>query len=215
MPEGSRGARSAASNRWRPVNPGARTPSAAAQDATMSAAYCNRLSRQRGTSPTVGGMSSTGKVRSIAVGSAAGLAAAGLWGTSVALAPPVPGNAVVAMLAIFTAMAAVGRLRLGRSGVVAALTAGWVGSWLIFVAVAVMMPRVPDRWVPTIVTQAMNPAANVRESRIEAVDPYVLPLVLGFLMALALVVALLPRIHRRLLALAMPPVQPSPVAQVR
>ena len=118
-------------------------------------------------------------------------------------------------MAIFTAMAAAGWLRRGRSGTVAALTAGWVGSWLVFVAVDVMMRLVPDRWVPTIVTQAMSPADNVRESRIEAVDPYVLPLFLGAVMALALVVALLPRVHRRLLAWAVPPVQPSPVPQVR
>jgi hypothetical protein len=160
-------------------------------------------------------MSSSGRVRSIVVGAAAGVGAMALWGASVALAPPVPADAVVATVAVFTAMAAAGWVRRGRSGLVAALTAGWVGSWLIFVAVDVMMPMVPDRWVPTIVTQAMNPAANIRESRIEAVDPYVLPLFLGALMALALVVALLPRLKRRLLAWAMPPVQPSPVAQVR
>jgi hypothetical protein len=160
-------------------------------------------------------MSSSRRVRSVAVGGAAGLGAAALWGASVALAPPVPGDAIVATLAVCTAMAAAGWLRRGRSGIVAALTAGWVGSWVIFVAVDVMMPLVPDRWVPTIVTQAMNPAANIRESRIETVDPYVLPLFLGTVFALALVVALLPRVHRRLLDWAVPPVQSSPVAQVR
>ena len=160
-------------------------------------------------------MSSSQRARSTAVGGAAGLGAAALWGASVAVAPPVPADAIVATVAVFTAMAAAGWLRRGRSCVVAALTAGWVGSWMVFVAVDVMMPLVPDRWVPTIVTQAMDPAANIRESRIEAVDPYVLPLFLGALMAVALVVALLPRVHRRLLAWVMPPVQPSPVAQVR
>ena len=160
-------------------------------------------------------MSSSRRVRSVAVGGSAGLGAAALWGASVALAPPVPGDVVVATLAVFTAMGAAGWLRRGRSGIVAALTAGWVGSWLIFVAVDVMMRLVPDRWVPAIVTQAMSPAANVRESRIEAVDPYVAVLFLGALMGLALAVALLPRVHRRLLAWAIPPVHPSPVPQVR
>ncbi len=160
-------------------------------------------------------MGGSRRVRSVAVGAGAGVAAAGIWGATVALAPPVPGNAVAATSLVLLAMGAAGWLRRGRSGVVATLTAGWVGSWLIFLAVDVMMPMVPDRWVPAIVTVAMNPAANVRESRIEAVDPYVLPLFLGALMVLALVVAFLPRVHRRLLAWAMPPVQPSPVAPIR
>ena len=151
----------------------------------------------------------------MAVGGAAGVGAAALWGASVALGPPVPGDAVVATLTVFTAMAAAGWLRRGRSGIVAALSAGWVGSWVIFVAVDVLMRLVPDRWVPAIVTQAMNPAANIRESRIEAVDPYVALLLLGALTGVALVVALLPRIHRRLLAWAVPSVHASPVTQVR
>ena len=160
-------------------------------------------------------MSSSRRVRSVAVGGAAGVGAAALWGASVALAPPVPGDAVVATLAVFSAMAVAGWLRRGRSGIVAALTAGWVGSWLSFAAVDVLMRLVPDRWVPSIVTQAMSPAANVRESRIEAVDPYVALLVLGALTGAALVVALLPRVHRRLLAWVVPPVPAPPVPQVR
>lgn len=155
------------------------------------------------------------RVRSVVVGAGAGVAAAALWGATAWLAPPVPGNAVLATLAVFTAVAAAGWLRRRRSGVVAALTAGFVGSWIIVVAVALIMPLVPDRWVPTIVTVAMNPAANVRESRIEAVDPYIALLFLGTVMGMALVVALLPRLHRRLLAWLVPPVHPSPVPQVR
>ncbi|MEO6413385.1 MAG: hypothetical protein ABIO48_12445 [Pedococcus sp.] len=160
-------------------------------------------------------MSSSRRVRSVAVGAAAGVGAAALWGASVALAPPVPGDAVVATLTVFTAMAVAGWFRRGRSGIVAALSAGWVGSWVIFVAVDVMMRLVSDRWVPSIVTQAMNPAANVRESRIEAVDPYVALLFLGALTGVALLVALLPRVHRRILAWVVPPVHASPVPQVR
>ncbi len=160
-------------------------------------------------------MGSSGRFRSVAVGGAAGVGAAALWGASVVVAPPVPGDAVVATLTVFMAMATAGWLRRGRSGIVAALTAGWVGAWAIFVAVDVMMRTVPDRWVPAIVTQAMSPADNVRESRIEAVDPYVALLFLGALTGVALVVALLPRVHRRLLAWAVPPVHPSPVPQVR
>lgn len=126
-----------------------------------------------------------------------------------------PSDPILATLTVFTAMAAAGRMRRGRSGIVATLTAGLVGSWLIVSAVGVMMPLVPDRWVPTIVTVAISPAANIRESRIETVDPYIALLFLGTLMGLALVVALLPRVHQRLLAWAVPPVRPSPVPQVR
>ena len=139
--------------------------------------------------------------------------AATAWGATVWLAPPVPGNAVLATMAVSTATATAGWLRRGRSGIVAALTAGFVGSWVIVGAVDAMMPRVPDRWVPTIVTVAMNPAANVRESRIETVDPYVALLFLGALMGIALVVALVPVLHRRLLTWLVPPVHPAPVPQ--
>jgi hypothetical protein len=149
------------------------------------------------------------------VGAAAGLGAAALWGATVALSPPVPSSAVGATLAVLAGAAAAGWLRRGRSSLVAALSAGWVGSWVVVVAVDVLVRLVPDRWVPSIVTQAMNPAANVRESRIEAVDPYVSVLFLGTLMGLALVVALLPRVQRRLMARILPPVQPSPQPQVR
>jgi uncharacterized membrane protein YeaQ/YmgE (transglycosylase-associated protein family) len=138
-----------------------------------------------------------------------------VWGATVALSPPVPGSAAGATLAVLAGTAAAGWLHRGRSGLVAALTAGWVGSWVVVVAVDVLMHLVPDRWVPSIVTQATDPAANVRESRIEAVDPYVSVLFLGTLMGLALVVALLPRVQRRLMARLLPPVQPSPQPQVR
>ena len=152
---------------------------------------------------------------SVATGAGAGVAAAVCWGVTVALSPPVPGNTVLATVLVFLAMAAAGWSRRGRSGVVATLAAGLVGSWLVLGAVAVMMPVVPDRWVPVIVTEAIDPAANVRESRIETVDPYIALLFLGTLMGIALVVALLPSVNRRLLAWLAPPVQPSPLPQVR
>jgi len=160
-------------------------------------------------------MEKSRRVRSLVVGGGAGLVAAALWGVTVWLAPPVPGNAALATTVVFTAVAAAGWLRRGRSGVVAALTAGFVGAWAIVTALDVMMPLVPDRWVPRIVTVAMTPADNLSQSRIETVDPYIALLFLGTLMGLALVVALLPRVHRRLATWLLPPVHPSPVPQVR
>jgi hypothetical protein len=135
--------------------------------------------------------------------------AAATWGATVWLSPPVPGDALLATVVVLTAMAVAGSIRRGRAAVVAALTAGFVGSWAVVLAVDVMMPLVPDRWVPSIVTMAMTPAANVRESRIETVDPYIALLFLGTVMGVALVVALVPSLHRRLPTWLVPPVDPQ------
>jgi hypothetical protein len=109
---------------------------------------------------------------------ALGLGATGVWLLVVALVPPVPANAALALLLLASAMVvAAGRLRTRRD-VVSALTAGVVTAAGTVTAVVVLMPRVPDRWVPPVVTVALTPADNLAQSRIETVDPYVL---IGFL----------------------------------
>lgn len=136
--------------------------------------------------------------RGLAVGAAFGLGAASVWLLAVAMNPPVPGNAALASLLVFAAVAAAAYF--SRRGDLrgAALTAGTIASLSIVVLVGALMSVVPDRWVPQIVTVAMTPAANVSESRIETSDPYVALLLLGSLFGVALIITFVPGVASRL-----------------
>lgn len=152
--------------------------------------------------------------RGLTAGAAFGLGAAGVWLLVVAVRPPVPGNAALATMLVFAAMAGAGysSRRAGRVG--APLTAGTIGSLSIVVSVASLMSVVPDRWVPQIVTMAMTPAANVSESRIETADPYIGLLMLGALFGAVLVITFVPGLARRLERLFEAPAAPVPALEV-
>ena len=64
--------------------------------------------------------------------------------------------------------------------------------------VAALRNRVDASWVPPLVTAAMSPADNVRESRVEMVDPYVALWALALPLCAGLVVASSGRLRRRL-----------------
>jgi hypothetical protein len=151
----------------------------------------------------------------VATGGAVGLAGTAVWLALVALRPPVPSDPWGAAFVVVAAMAAAAWLTRFRQPWIGALGAGVASSWSVVVAVGVLMDVVPDRWVPVIVTQGITPADNVRESRIEAVDPYVVIALWGFLMAIALVLLLTPPLARRIRFWLMPPIPASPPPQVR
>jgi hypothetical protein len=166
-----------------------------------------------GIQAVTAGPNATGR-RGLAAGAAFGLGAAGVWLLVVAVRPPVPGNAALATLLVFAAVAAAGywSRRAGRVG--AALTAGTIGSLSIVLSVGSLMSLVPDRWVPQIVTVAMTPAANVSESRIETADPYVALLLLGALFGAILVITFVPGLARRLERLFEASVAQAPALEV-
>jgi hypothetical protein len=155
------------------------------------------------------------RVWSVLVGAGAGLLGTAVWLGTVALAPPVPGNALGATALVLVSMAAAGWLARHRARWTAVLAAGAVGSWSVVAAVVILLRVVSDRWVPSIVTQAMTPADNVRESRIETVDPYVGLGFLGLVLTLGLVVALQPGLARRIGHWLVPPVGSAPAPQAR
>ncbi len=148
-------------------------------------------------------------------GAVLGLGALAAWLGAVAVAPPVPANALLATAIVLAAMIVAALLHRGPAAAVAGLTAGVVGSLAVFASLVVLMPRLPDRWVPSIVTVALTPADNVRESRIETVDPYVALLGLGALMLAGLVLALVMRSWPRLRRWMFGPEPAAPVPQVR
>lgn len=160
-------------------------------------------------------MRTSARVWSVLVGTGAGVLGTATWLGTVALAPPVPSNALGATGLVLVSMAAAWWFARHRAPWTASLAAGAVGCWMVVGSVVELMRVVPDRWVPSIVTQAMTPADNVRESRIETVDPYVGLGFLGLVLLVGLVVALRPRLARRIGHWLVPPVGTAPAPLVR
>lgn len=154
------------------------------------------------------------RLRSLLLGALAGALATTAWLGLVAVFPPVPANAVGAMLLVLLAMALAGWATRRGDPWVAGLTAGVVGCWSLVALVAILMPVVPDPWVPHVVTAAMTPADNVRESRIETVDPYVALALVGIVLGAGLVLALSRATAGRIRRWLVPPVT-TPHPQVR
>jgi hypothetical protein len=152
----------------------------------------------------------------LAAGAGFGLGGAALWAAVVAVAPPVPGNVGLATVVVLASMALAASWAGLRGLLVTVLTAGIVSSLSILATVAAIADVVPDRWVPQLVTVAVGPAAAVRESRSEMVDPYFALAFLAVFLVAVMVVTTAPPVSRRMVAWASGgPVQGQPAARVR
>jgi hypothetical protein len=132
--------------------------------------------------------------RALRTGIAVGLAAAAGYLAIVLVVPPMPATATWGVLVSVVAGVVAGVLCSGheqavQAGLVAALT-----SSVTVVAVADMLMRFgPTALVPDLVPAALTSRDNVAQSRIEAADPYVLVLALGFVAAAVLIATSLRR----------------------
>jgi hypothetical protein len=129
----------------------------------------------------------TTRLRLTATGCAT--AAALTWLLAVAAAPPIPPSTGWALA--LTAVAAVAALLMNSAtagrALLAALLSAALASALIFCAVALLARFGPDAAIPPLTPYA-PPPTRVSESRIELIDPYMLLLALGGLLATALAI---------------------------
>src|SRR5207248_11024029 len=129
----------------------------------------------------------TGRI--LVAGGGAGAAAAA-WTVRVVRAPPIPDDATpaVELVVIGMAVAAVGagggRGALGR--VLAAACAGMMAALLIVDVVAVLTAFGSPRFIPDLAPAALSRADDLAQSRIELVERYLLLLLFGALIAVAL-----------------------------
>jgi hypothetical protein len=116
-----------------------------------------------------------------------GVVAALTWLLAAVLVPPVPASPAWALM--LTAVASAAAVSMNSSTTRRALLAGLltaaVTQALIFTAVILLAHYGPDAAIPALTPHA-PPAMRVSESRIELIDPYMLVLVLGGLVATAL-----------------------------
>ncbi|HEY0530324.1 MAG TPA: hypothetical protein VGD29_01850 [Actinoplanes sp.] len=127
----------------------------------------------------------TAQLRLTAVG--CGAVAALTWLLGAVFVPPIPASTWWALALTGTAAIAALSMNLGtpRRALLAALLSGAITLALVFCAVVLLAQYGPDAVIPAITPQAL-PADRIAESRIEIVDPYILVLVLGGLVATAL-----------------------------
>ena len=132
----------------------------------------------------------TGRI--LVAGLGVGVAAAA-WTVTVVLAPPIPDDATPAVelviigMAVAAAAAGGGHGALGR--VLAAACAGTVAALLIVDVVAVLTAFGSPRLIPDLAPAALSRADDLAQSRIELLEPYLLLLLFGALIAVALGVA--------------------------
>jgi hypothetical protein len=127
-------------------------------------------------------------------GLGAGVAAAAAWTVTVVLAPPIPDDATPAVELVVIGMAvAAATAGGGRNGAIgrllAAACAGTMATLLIVDVVAVLTSFGGSRLIPDLAPVALSRADDLAQSRIELVEPYLLLLLFGALIAFALGVA--------------------------
>jgi hypothetical protein len=135
----------------------------------------------------------TTRLRLTAVG--CGAVAALTWLLAVVIAPPIPASAGWALGLTATAAVAAFSMNLGtaRRALQAGLLSAAVTLAVVFCAVVLLASYGPDSVIPALTPYAL-PADRVSE----VIDPYVLVLVLGGLVATALAATSLSRRHRLL-----------------
>jgi hypothetical protein len=134
--------------------------------------------------------------RTLAVGAFAGVASAAGWTLLVVAFPPIPPDVSLAVLTTALGMGAAmhvatraGRGRSAEAGMLAGVCAGTVAALLILQVVLLLSALGPARLIPNLVPDALSPADDVANSRIEIQDPYVWMLLFGWLIALGQCVA--------------------------
>lgn len=130
--------------------------------------------------------------RTLVVGALAGGTAAAGW-TAIVVAflpiPPDPDLAVLMIVLGIAAASAAGNRGGAGAGMLAGVSAGTVGALLTMQVVLLLSVLGPARLIPDLVPDALSPADDVANSRIELQDPYLWLLLFGWLIALGQCVA--------------------------
>ena len=127
--------------------------------------------------------------RALIAGVAAGAVAAAAFTLAAVAAPPIPANAMRAMLlstlAMVFAVWVAGRRDGAEARALAATTAGSVAALLIFNVLTVLSAAGPARLIPDLAPAALTAADQLANSRIELQDPYLWLLLFGWFTAVA------------------------------